>query len=128
MRYTIDDRELDVSAFISFANQIWKGDYDADKTGKALKKTLNITAYDGNRLVGCLRILTDGYFFGTITELLVLPSYQKKGIGSKLLSLAKEAAPTMLFFGAQPEAENFYEKNGCKKSLQSYILEKQQNQ
>ena len=38
MRYTIDDRELDVSAFISFANQIWKGDYDADKTGKALKK------------------------------------------------------------------------------------------
>ena len=88
MRYKTDDRELDASTFISFANQIWKGDYDADKTGEALKKTLNITAYDGNHLVGCLRILTDGYFFGTITELLVLPSYRKKGIGSKLLSLA----------------------------------------
>ena len=29
--------------------------------------------------VGCLRILTDGYFFGTITELLILPVYQKGG-------------------------------------------------
>ena len=39
-----------------------------DKTRAALSKTLNITAYDGQVLVGCLRILTDGYYFGTITE------------------------------------------------------------
>ena len=75
-------------------------------------------------LVGCLRILTDGYFFGTITELLVLPEYQKHGIGSKLLHLAKENSPTMLYFVAQPGVEAFYEKNGCKKSLQSYMIEK----
>ena len=50
--------------------------------------------------VGCLRILTDGYFFGTITELLVLPEYQRQGVGSKLLELAKENTPTMLYFGA----------------------------
>lgn len=74
--------------------------------------------------VGCLRILTDGYFFGTITELLVLPEYQKHGIGSRLLQLAKEASPTMLYFGAQPGVEPFYEKNGCEKSLQSFIIEK----
>ena len=69
-------------------------------------------------------MLTDGYFFGTITELLVLPKYQKQGVGSKLLELAKENAPTMLYFGAQPGVEAFYEKNGCQKSLQSYIIEK----
>ena len=87
-------------------------------------KTLNITAYDGKRLVGCLRILSDGYFFGTITELLVLPEYQKQGIGSRLLQLAKENTPTMLYFGSQPVMEAFYEKNGCQKSLQSYVIEK----
>ena len=75
-------------------------------------------------LAGCLRILTDGYFFGTITELLVLPEYQKRGVGSKLLQLAKEASPTILYFGAQPGVESFYEKNGCEKSLQSYIIAK----
>ncbi|WP_334259594.1 GNAT family N-acetyltransferase [Intestinimonas butyriciproducens] len=40
-------------------------------------------------LVGCLRILSDGYYFGTITELLVLPEYRRQGIGSKLLHPAQ---------------------------------------
>ena len=83
---------------------------------------MNITAYDGQRLVGCLRILTDGYFFGTITELLVLPECQKQGVGSRLLELARVHKPTMLYFGSQPEAEGFYEKNGCTKGLQSYTI------
>ena len=122
MEYRIDDRQLDAMTFIAFVNKVWPGKYDADRTAEALSKTLNITAYDGETLVGCLRILTDGYFFGTITEMLVLSEYQRQGIGSRLLHLATEKTPTMLYFGAQPDAENFYEKNGCSKGLQSYII------
>lgn len=125
MDYKINDKELKANIFISFVNKVWKGQYNIEKTEAALSKTINITAYDGDILVGCLRILTDGYFFGTITELLVLPEYQKHSIGSKLLHLAKETSPTMLYFGAQPGVELFYEKNGCEKSLQSYIKKKQ---
>ena len=104
MDYKVDDKNLDASMFISFVNQVWQGDYDMEQTRQALSKTLNITAYDNKKLVGCLRILSDGYYFGTITELLVLPQYQKQGIGSKLLQLAKDNTPTMLYFGSQPEA------------------------
>ncbi|MBM6685987.1 GNAT family N-acetyltransferase [Faecalicatena contorta] len=124
MEYVVDDRKLTASVFLDFVNQVWQGDYDMERTRQALSRTLNITAYDDGKLIGCLRILTDGYFFGTITELLVLPEYQKKGIGSRLLELARENIPSMLFFGAQPGVEGFYEKNGCQKSLQSYIIEK----
>ena len=124
MEYVVDDRKLPASVFLDFVNQVWQGDYDMERTRQALSRTLNITAYDDGKLIGCLRILTDGYFFGTITELLVLPEYQKKGIGSRLLELARENTPSMLFFGAQPGVEGFYEKNGCQKSLQSYIIEK----
>ena len=124
MDYRVDDRQLNAAAFLSFVNQIWPGSYDAKRTQNALSRTLNITAYDGARLVGCLRILSDGYYFGTITELLILPEYQKKGIGSNLLQLAKASTPTMLYFGAQPGAEGFYEKNGCQKGMQSYTIEK----
>ena len=116
IEYKVDDKEINASFFISFVNQIWEGDYDMERTQNALSKTINITAYDGNVLVGCLRILSDGYYFGTITELLVLPKYQQQGIGSRLLQLAKDITPTMLYFGAQPGIEAFYEKNGCKKS------------
>ena len=124
MEYRIDDKMLNASVFLTFVNQVWPGDYDIEETQNALSKTQNITAYDGDRLVGCLRILSDGYFFGTITELLVLPDYQNKGIGSQLLQLAKKNTPTMLYFGSQPGIEAFYEKNGCQRSLQSYIIEK----
>lgn len=122
IEYKVDDKEMNASFFISFVNQIWQGDYDIERTQAALSKTINITAYDGNVLVGCLRILSDGYYFGTITELLVLPEYQHQGIGSKLLQIAKDNTPTMLYFGAQPGIEAFYEKNGCQKSLQSYAI------
>ena len=124
IEYKVDDKEMNASFFVSFVNQIWQGDYNIERTQAALSKTINITAYDGNVLVGCLRILSDGYYFGTITELLVLPEYQQQGIGSKLLQLAKDHTPTMLYFGAQPGIEAFYEKNGCQKSLQSYVIEK----
>ena len=124
MEYMIDDRELNASIFIDFVNKVWQGNYDLDKTQIALSKTINLTAYDNDKLIGCLRILSDGYYFGTITELLVLPQYQKQGVGSKLLQLAKDNTPTMLYFGSQPTVEQFYEKNGCQKSLQSYIIKK----
>ncbi len=124
MEYRVDDKELDASVFIAFANQVWPGDYDREKTRGALSKTLNITAYDRGALVGCLRILSDGYYFGTITELLVLPAYQGQGVGSRLLQLAKEHTPTVLYFGSQPGVEGFYEKNGCKRGLQSFVIEK----
>ena len=124
MDYRLDDKQLDASVFLSFVNQVWPGDYDTERTQNALSKTINITAYDNNKLVGCLRILSDGYYFGTITELLVLPEYQNKGVGSRLLQLAKENTPTMLYFGSQPGAEGFYEKNGCKQGLPSYVIEK----
>jgi len=79
-------------------------------------------------LAGCLRILSDGCYFGTITELLVLPEYQRQGIGSKLLQLAREHTPTMLYFGAQPGVEAFYEKNGCQKGLPSYTIKKERTE
>ena len=122
MEYIVDDQKLDVMDFIEFVNKVWLGDYDKEKTSAAIKKTMNITVYDNSVLVGCLRILTDGYFFGTITELLVLPEYRKKGIGSSLLKLARDNTPTLLYFGAQPGVGGFYKKNGCKKSLQSYTF------
>ena len=124
MEYQLNDRKLHASDFIPFVNAIWPGEYDAANTEIALSKTWNISAYDRGGLVGCLRVLTDGYFFGTITELLVLPAYQKQGIGSRLLQLARDNTPTMLYFGAQPGAEPFYERNGCRKSLQSYMIER----
>ena len=71
-----------------------------------------------------MRVLSDGYLFGTIPEILVLPDYQRHGIGKRLMELAFETSPTSLFLGAQPDAAPFYEKLGYEKSVQSFSKKK----
>ena len=122
MEYIVDDKALDAREFLALAGAVWPGDYDEEKTARALQRTINITAREQGRLVGSLRILTDGCYFGTITELLVLPAYQRQGIGSRLLGLARKHTPTLLYFGAQPGAEGFYEKNGCARGMQAFQI------
>lgn len=124
VRYIVDDRELGADDFLKLAERVWPGSYDKDKTDGALARTMNITAWDGDLLVGCVRILSDGYFFGTIPEILVAPDYQKRGIGKRLMELAWEVSPTSLFFGAQSGNEGFFEKLGYTKSMQSYSKRK----
>ncbi|MDQ5853576.1 MAG: GNAT family N-acetyltransferase, partial [Chloroflexota bacterium] len=75
---------------------------------------------DGVQLVGCVRILADGYLFSTTPEILVLPTYQGRGISRRLLELASEPAPTSLFFGVQPGKEGFFERLGYEHSLNAY--------
>ena len=122
MEYTVGESGLDAAEFIAFAGRVWPADYDLQRTLAALSRTINLTAREGGALVGCLRILTDGCFFGTIPEVLVLPRYQRQGIGSALLRLAKQTTPPLLYFGAQPQAEPFYEKNGCTPSLRAFEM------
>ncbi|WP_455650347.1 GNAT family N-acetyltransferase [Enterocloster citroniae] len=106
------------------SNQVWPGSYDNERMQKAIDKTINITAWDHDKLVGCIRILSDGYLFGTISEVLVLKEYRKQGIGRELMDRAADISPTSLFFGAQPEAEGFYEHLNIEKSLQSFMINK----
>ncbi|MBS1483235.1 MAG: GNAT family N-acetyltransferase [Clostridium sp.] len=124
MRYINDDQELKADIFIEMANQVWPGSYDNERMQKAIDKTINITAWDHDKLVGCIRILSDGYLFGTISEILVLKEYRKQGIGRELMDRAADISPTSLFFGAQPEAEGFYERLNIEKSLQSFMINK----
>ena len=51
MEYTVDDKELDAAAFIQFANRIWPGNYDENKTRAALSKTINITLFISQFLI-----------------------------------------------------------------------------
>ena len=99
--YTNNDLNLTANEFIELASQIWKWEYDIEKMTNALTKTINITARINGKLIGVVRILTDSYLFGTIPELLVLPEYQKKGIGRELLNRVKAETPTFLYFGSQ---------------------------
>ena len=58
-----------------------------------LNSTLVISAWDGDKLVGAVRVLSDTMFRSVIYDLLVAPEYQKKGIGSELVRKCLEHYP-----------------------------------
>ena len=108
--------------FLALARRVWPRDYSVADASAALERTINLGAWDGTRLVGSIRILTDGYFFATIPEILVDPDYQRRGIGQRLMELALERAPRgKLAFGAQPESVAFFDRIGCERKLTSFV-------
>jgi GNAT superfamily N-acetyltransferase len=73
-----------------------------------LKKTINVGAWVGERLVGTVRVLSDGYFFNTIPELMVDPEFQRRGIGRELMYRAVDLTPGGHFFSVpRPAMRNF---------------------
>lgn len=50
-------------------------------------------AHDGEKLIGIIRAVGDGYSILFIQDILVLPEYQRKGIGRKLISAMLELYP-----------------------------------
>lgn len=122
VEYRSGDGALSVEAFIALAKRIWQRDYDPQKTADALTTTINVGAWSGNRLVGSVRILTDGYFFSTVPEVMVDPDFRKQGIGRELLKRALEATPGgVLFLGAQPGNERFFELAGFRRGPTGYV-------
>jgi len=108
--------------FLALARRVWPRDYSVADASAALERTINLGAWDGTRLVGSIRILTDGYFFATIPEILVDPDYQRRGIGQRLMELALERAPRgKLAFGAQPQSVAFFDRIGCERKLTSFV-------
>jgi ribosomal protein S18 acetylase RimI-like enzyme len=122
LEYRTDNSPKFADAFLELAQRIWPRNYDAARSAAALEKTINIGAWDGDRLVGSVRLLSDGYFFCTVPELMVDPEYRRKGIGRELLRRALEAAPGgTIFLGAQPGNEAFFERAGFRRGPTGYV-------
>ena len=71
------------------------------------------TAWDGGRLVGVLRGLTDGAFDGYVCDLAVHPRYQKAGVGRGLLDMLLPRHPEVRWvLLAAPLAKGYYGRVG----------------
>ncbi len=118
-----DNAGFAVNEFLALTRKVIPGDYDAARTGTALEKTINIGAWDGERLVGAIRVLSDGYLYSTIPEVIVDPEYRRRGIGRELMLQALELSATgVVLLGSPPESAGFFERLGCHRAPSGYVL------
>ena len=81
-----------------------------------------LTAWDGERLVGIVRVWNDGGFLAYIADLAVHPDYQKHGIGRELLRLVTSADPEIIYLlHAAPTAMEFYRHTGWRAMSNAWV-------
>ncbi|WPQ65945.1 GNAT family N-acetyltransferase [Chitinophaga sancti] len=88
---------------------------DAGRMAEIYKNsTLVVSAWDGEKLVGVARSLTDYCFCCYLADLAVNKDYQSTGIGRKLVALTQEVIgpKTMLLLLSAPTAMEYYPKIG----------------
>ncbi len=120
---------MDIREYIAYDDKevlpLYKGvgwDAYTDHPG-VLKKgfessLLCLAAYEGDRLIGLLRIVGDGQTIVLIQDILVYPEYQHQGVGTLLMKAALErfdhVRQVQLITDTTPKTMAFYESLGFK--------------
>jgi len=74
-----------------------------------------VTAWDGDRIVGAGRMISDGECYGWIHDIGVLPELQKQGIGKGIMDELMENENLLFGLTSSFVAEDFYYKLGFRK-------------
>ena len=86
-----------------------------------------VTAWDGDRLVGVARGLTDFSYCCYLSDLAVDGEYQKAGIGRDLIDQVQTliGPQSMLLLLAAPSAQDYYPKIGFEAVENGWIIKRQ---
>lgn len=99
--------------------------HDPERMKKMFENSnLVITAWDGDKLVGVCRTITDWVWSSYLADLAVSPDVQHSGIGKKLIDLTREhvSGQSMVLLLSVPDAMTYYPKVGFSKEDRSFII------
>ncbi len=101
---------------------------NAERVQRMLDNTnLTVTAWDGDKLIGVSRSLTDFSFCCYLSDLAVDESYQRSGIGKELIRRTRKEAGlecTLLLLSA-PAAMEYYPKVGFEKLENAFAIKRE---
>jgi GNAT superfamily N-acetyltransferase len=86
--------------------------------------SLLVTAWDGERLVGIARSLTDFTYVAYLADLAVDADYQRRGISRQLIEETKRrlGKECMIVLLAAPKANDYYPKLGFEHNPRAWML------
>ena len=97
--------------------------------GMVKNSNLIVTAWDGEKLVGIARSVTDFHYACYLSDLAVHKNYQKKSIGKELQTITQEqlGPKCKLILIAAPAANAYYEHIGFTNSSRCWVLDRVKN-
>lgn len=109
---------VDVRRLYDGAN--WWPGWQPESIGRALAATTAVGAWDGDRLIGFTRALSDGVHRAYVEDVVIDPDYRSRGIGEKLVAALLDAIGDVhiVTLFCLPEREAFYGRNGFRTDRQ----------
>ncbi len=97
--------------------------------GMTKNSNLMVTAWDGEKLVGIARSMTDFHYACYLSDLAVHKDYQQQGIGKNLLKTTqKQLGPRCkLILVAAPAAAKYYKHIGFANNPRCWVLDRHQS-
>lgn len=92
--------------------------YSPEKHQTAFENSSKVIfVYDGESLIGCGRLLTDGAYQGILYDIVVSSDYQGHGLGKKIVAeLLQGQEDKNILLYASPGKEGFYQTLGFRKA------------
>jgi len=116
---TAGERPIDIAGLIRlYEGAGWARGRPAAGIAQSIDASIAVGAWDGERLVGFARALSDGKYRAYVEDVVVDPEYRAAGVGVRLVAALLEAlgpvAIVSLF--CEPARVSFYERNGFRRS------------
>lgn len=123
------DASLDVTQVIDLYNRSTLGERrPVDQSdifqGMIDNASILVTAWEGKKLVGIARALSDFVYVTYLADLAVDEAYQQQGIGKQLIEItqAQTAPDCMMVLLAAPKANDYYPKLGFTHNPRAWML------
>ncbi len=119
--FLIKENVNNVDEFNFLYDAVGWGSYEKKISEKALANSMySVSIYDENKIIGFGRLIGDEICFVYIHDVMVLPEYQNKKVGtqimnkllSKISEIKSENPSVRVYLGASKGKEKFYEKFG----------------
>lgn len=123
------ERRIEADELLAlYASEPWWPERSLGDVGYVLANHAAVGAWDGERLIGFARAVSDGRFRAYIEDVLVLEEYRRQGIGAELLSVVLDTVRDIhvITLFCQPRLSAYYTSLGFKEFSKQVVMHRRQ--
>ncbi len=128
---TTEERPIDIAGLMRlYESADWARGRDSGGVQASLAASIAVGAWEGERLVGFTRALSDGRYRAYVEDVVIDPEYRQYGIGTKMVARLLAALPNVRVVSlfCEPERVAFYERNGFRASPKQVMVHRSREQ